>query len=402
MDLDRIGNLLDDRRDGHCLPGGLYKDPQVFNFDLQVMYGTSWLMAGFTCELPKPASYAALTIGKWPVIIIRDRNDVIRAFHNSCRHRGSILCQPGSGSGPKLVCPYHRWTYDLDGSLFAANRMADDFDKSTHGLKPIALEIVAGAMFICFADEPPAFDDFAEKLAIYAAPHKWDVGKVAFQSVLVENANWKLVMENGRECYHCATGHPELARTFPVTMSKHFDVADDVAAQKFLDDMASIGLVTDAVEGDWWQLARFALSAGCVSITMDGQHAVKRLMCDLNGGSIGSMRMAIDPHCFVHATADHTFMFSAMPISPTETHVTGKWIVHKDAVEGVDYTVDHLADLWTRTNLQDKELAENNQLGVNSPGFTPGPYSPDAEMLALRFTDWYCNTGKAYLQTHGN
>jgi Rieske 2Fe-2S family protein len=242
MDLVQIGNLLDTRRDGHCLPGGLYKDPQVFDFDLQVMYGTNWLMAGFTCELPKPGCYVALMIGKWPVIIIRDRNDVIRAFHNSCRHRGSILCQPGSGSGPKLVCPYHRWTYDLDGSLFAANRMADDFDKSTHGLKPIALETVAGAMFICFADEPPPIDDFAEKLAVYAAPHKWDEAKIAFQSVLVENANWKLVMENGRECYHCATGHPELARTFPVGMSKHFDVEGDadLAASAGLPSLARV------------------------------------------------------------------------------------------------------------------------------------------------------------------
>ena len=402
MDLVRIGDLLDARRDGHCLPGGLYNDPQVFDFDLHAMFGTGWLMAGFTCELPRPGSYVALMIGKWPVIIIRDRHDAIRAFHNSCRHRGSILCQPGSGSSPKLVCPYHRWTYDLDGSLFAATRMADDFDKAEHGLKPIALEIVEGAMFISFADTPPAFGDFGAKLATYAAPHKWADAKIAFQSVLVESANWKLVMENGRECYHCATGHPELARTFPVSMSKHFDLEGDAAAQKFLDEMAAIGLATDAVEGDWWQLARFALSAGCVSITMDGQHAVKKLMCDLNGGSLGSMRMAIDPHCFVHATADHTFMFSAMPISATETHVTGKWIVHKDAVEGVDYDVDHLADLWTHTNLQDKELAENNQLGVNSPGFTPGPYSPDAEMLALRFTDWYCNTGKAYLRSHGH
>ena len=402
MDLVRVGNLLDARRDGHCLPGGLYNDPTVFDFDLQVMYGTSWLMAGFTCELPKSGSYMSLTVGKWPVIIVRDRNDVIRAFHNSCRHRGSILCQPGSGSVPKLVCPYHRWTYDLDGSLFAANRMADDFDKAAHGLKPIALEIVTGAMFICFSDQPPAFDDFAEKLAAYASPHNWADAKLAYHSILVESANWKLVMENGRECYHCATGHPELARTFPVTMSKHFDVEGNSGAQKFLDDMATTGLATDAVEGDWWQLARFALSEGCMSITMDGQHASKKLMCDLNGGSVGSMRMAIDPHCFVHATADHTFMFSAMPVSATETHVTGKWIVHKDAVEGVDYTVDNLRDLWTRTNLQDKELAENNQLGVNSPGFTPGPYSPDAEMLALRFTDWYCNTGKAWLRSHGN
>ena len=400
MDLGQIEILLDARRPGHCLPGGLYNDPQVFDFDMQAMFGTSWVMAGFSCELPKPGSYVAQMVGKWPVIIIRDRNNIIRAFHNSCRHRGSILCQPGSGSGPKLVCPYHRWTYDLDGSLFAATRMAEDFDKTDHGLKPIALEIVEGAMFICFANDPPSFDDFREKLSIYAGPHRWTDAKVAFQSVLVEQANWKLVMENGRECYHCATGHPELARTFPVGMSKHFDVEGDRAAQKFLDDMAVNGLTTDAVEGDWWQLARFALSEGNVSITMDGKHAVKKLMCETNDGAIGSMRMAIDPHCFVHATADYTFMFSAMPVSQTETHVTGKWLVHKDAIEGIDYDVDNLTELWTRTNLQDKELAENNQLGVNSPGFTPGPYSPDAEMLALRFTDWYCNTGKAYLAAH--
>ncbi len=401
MDLGRFGALFQARRPGHCLPAGLYNDAQSFAFDMQAAFGTGWLMAGFTCELPKPGSYVAQMIGNWPVVIIRDRAGAIRAFHNSCRHRGSILCHPGSGAAPKLVCPYHRWTYNLDGSLFSANRMADDFDKADHGLKPIALEIAAGAMFVCFADHPPSFAEFGEKLALYAAPHDWENAKVAYQSVLVENANWKLVMENGRECYHCATGHPELARTFPVGMSKHFDVSEDAAAQRFLDTMADCGLATDAVEGDWWQLARFALSEGCVSITMDGSHASQKLMCALNGGAIGSMRMAIDPHCFVHATGDHSFMFSAMPVSATETHVTGKWLVHKDAVEGVDYQVETLAALWTQTNLQDKELAENNQLGVNSPGYTPGPYSPDAEMLAQRFTDWYCRTGTAYVAAHG-
>lgn len=400
MDYGRIGAFLQARRPGHCLPAGLYNDPLTFDFDMEGIFGTSWIMAGFSCELSKPGSYVAQMIGKWPIIIVRDRSGVIRAFHNSCRHRGSILCQPGSGSAPKLVCPYHRWTYDLDGSLFAATRMADDFEKGEHGLKPIRLEIVAGAMFVCFAETPPPFDEFRDKLTAYAGPHNWEKAKVAFKSTLVEYANWKLVMENGRECYHCATGHPELARTFPVAMSKHFDVGQDDAAKQFLSAMKATGLETDAVEGDWWQLARFALSEGCVSITMDGKHAVRKLMCDLNGGAIGSMRLAVDPHCFVHATADHSFMFSAMPVSPTETHVTGTWLVHKDAIEGVDYDVEHLAALWTRTNLQDKWLAENNQLGVNSPGYTPGPYSPDAEMLAMRFTDWYCDTGKAYLDAH--
>jgi glycine betaine catabolism A len=400
VDFERLGGLFEARRAGHTLPAALYTEQSTLDFDMDAIFGCSWLMAGFTCELPKNGAYVALMIGKWPVLIVRGRDGIIRAFHNSCRHRGSLLCQPGSGAAPKIVCPYHRWTYDLDGSLFAANRMADDFDKADHGLKPISIKIVAGAMFICLSAEPPEFDDFAAKLERYAAPHDWGNAKVAFQSTLVEYANWKLVMENARECYHCNTGHPELARTFPVEMSKHFDVGDNLAAQQFLAQMAANGLETDAVEGNWWQLARFALSENCVSITMDGQHAVKRLMCDVNGGAIGSMRMAIDPHCFLHATADHTFMFSAMPVSPTETHVVGTWLVHKDAVEGVDYDVDALADLWTRTNLQDKELAENNQLGVNSLGYTPGPYSPDAEMLAQRFTDWYCDTARAYIAAH--
>ncbi|MGZ2865447.1 aromatic ring-hydroxylating oxygenase subunit alpha, partial [Pseudomonas aeruginosa] len=83
---------------------------------------------------------------------------VIRAFHNSCRHRGSILCQPGSGHAPRIVCPYHNWTYDLEGALLAASRMGEDFDKTKHGLKPLRLEEVAGLLFVCFADEPPPFE----------------------------------------------------------------------------------------------------------------------------------------------------------------------------------------------------------------------------------------------------
>jgi Rieske 2Fe-2S family protein len=112
-------------------------------------------------------------------------------------------------------------------------------------------------------------------------------------------------------------------------------------------------------------------------------------------------KQPVDPHCFVHCTADHVFMFSAMPVGPNGTHVTGKWYVHKDAVEGVDYDVEKLIALWTVTNLEDKALAENNQLGVNSLGYTPGPYSQEAEMLAQRFTDYYCDKARDYIATHG-
>ena len=400
IDLRRIADLVAERREGHCLPQGLYNSADAFDFDMAVAYGRSWIMIGFDCELPRPGSYLSEMIGTWPVLIVRGRDGEIRAFHNSCRHRGSILCQPGSGTVPKIVCPYHRWTYDLDGSLFSAMRMAPDFHKEEHGLRALHLRRAAGAIFICFADEPPPFDDFAEKLEIYLGPQRMENAKLAHHSVISELANWKLVMENGRECYHCATGHPELARTFPVGVKKHFDADGDERLLAFADTMATHALASEAIEGSWWQLARFALNQDVVTLSMSGQHVVRKLMCDVNEGYVGSMRLAIDPHCFMHATADHVFIFSAMPVSPTETHVFGKWYVHKDAVEGVDYDVDGLIELWTRTNLQDKELAENNQRGVNSPGFVPGPYSPDAESLALRFTDWYCEAARRYLAAH--
>ena len=130
MDLERIDALFKQRRAGHTLPQALYTEHGAFDFDMTAIYGQSWLMAGMECELPKAGSYLSMMIGKWPVLITRDREGIIRAFHNSCRHRGSMICATGSGTAPKLVCPYHRWTYDLDGSLFAAGRMPDVFEKS--------------------------------------------------------------------------------------------------------------------------------------------------------------------------------------------------------------------------------------------------------------------------------
>jgi glycine betaine catabolism A len=206
MDVRHIDDLLRERRAGHTLPQALYTNHAAFDFDMSAIYATSWLMIGMECELPNTGSYLSLMIGAWPVIITRDKNSVIRAFHNSCRHRGSMICAVGSGTSPKLVCPYHRWTYSIDGSLFAAGRMPDEFDKSIHGLKPVALKNVEGALFICLADAPPSFDEFGDKLAAYAAPHRLKDAKLAHQSVLVEHANWKLVMENARECYHCGKG----------------------------------------------------------------------------------------------------------------------------------------------------------------------------------------------------
>jgi len=396
-DLRTVEAMLRARRPGHSLPQGLYNGPVAYDFDLHAIFARHWMLAGFEVELPKPGAYVTFSIGPWPVVIVRDRSGVLRAFHNSCRHRGSLVCPGGSGSAARLVCPYHKWTYELTGELVHAGRMPEGFDLSAHSLKPVRLETLAGVIYVCLSDDPPDFAPFREAFAPLLEPHDLLNAKVVCESTLVEKANWKLVMENARECYHCPGGHPELSVTFPIGTSAHFDYGEDQHAKAYEARMDAIGLPRGPVEGEWWQAMRFPLNEGCVSMTLDGQRSVAKLMCPTGEGDIGSLRWALEPNNFCHATGDFVFIFNAMPSGVNETIVTGKWLVHKDAQEGVDYDLENLTALWNCTNLQDRDLAETNQLGVNSLGYTPGPYSPEAESLLVRFTDWYCSTAQAFI-----
>jgi Rieske 2Fe-2S family protein len=400
-DLTDIARLFADRKPGHALPQALYTDPDVYAFDMEAIFRASWIMVGFEAELPKSGSWTSAAIGPWPILLTRDRRGDLRGFHNTCRHRGARICPPGRGNTARLVCPYHRWTYGLSGELVHAARMPADFDMSEHGLNSIHVESVGGILFVCLAETPPPIAEFKRAFEPLLAPHNLADCKLAFESVLVEKANWKLAMENARECYHCPGAHPELARFFPVGASAHFDYGEDRRQDAFAARLEAAGLPIGPVEGGWWQAMRFILNDGFTSMTMDGGFSVKRLMVEAEGGDIGSLRLAVEPNGFTHATADCVFMFSAMPTAPRETTIIAKWLVHKDAVEGVDYTIDDLSRLWTVTNLQDQALVENNQIGVESPGYRPGPYSPEAEALAIRFTDWYCRTAGAYLDHLG-
>jgi glycine betaine catabolism A len=387
--LERIAALLDQRRPGHALPRAFYTDADVFEFDRIAIHQRCWILIGFEVELPKAGAHLALTIAGAPVFVVRGQDGALR---------GSRIVADGKGASARLVCPYHRWTYDLTGALVHAARMGEDFQACDHGLHPIQVETCAGAIYVCLADAPPPFAPFREKLAPMLAPHRLQDAKLAHESVLIERGNWKLAMENARECYHCATSHPELSLTFPTGVSGNFDYGDEARRHAdFNARMASVELEVGPHEDGWWQAIRFPLNEGCRSMTMDGQTAVSKLMVEAGDGDIGSLRWAIEPHGFVHATADFLFMFSAMPLSQKETLITSKWLVHKDAQEGVDYRLEHLTELWNRTNQQDLTLVETNQQGVDSPAFTPGPYCADAEALTMRFTDWYCATARAYL-----
>ncbi|SON58026.1 Anthranilate 1,2-dioxygenase large subunit [Hartmannibacter diazotrophicus] len=396
-DTSAIVHSLDRRRSGHSLPREFYTDRDIYDLDLEAVFEESWLMAGFTCELPKPGNYLAMTIGRTPVVILRDRSGATRGFFNTCRHRGAQLCADGAGRSAKLVCPYHQWTYDLDGKLQHAGEMPEDFDAGAHSLLPIHVEVVAGAIYICLADEAPDFAPFRKCLEPMLAPMGLENAKLAHSYVLVEKANWKLVMENGRECYHCAACHPELGVSFPVGVRDDMSTGDALQMQAYRQRMAGHGLSIGPEDGSWWQIARFPLNEGSITMSRDGLPLVKKPLVDLDGGDVGSLRFAIEPHNFCHALGDFAFMFSAYPVSPEETHVVAKWLVHKDAVEGVDYDLATLVETWDKTNLQDRDLAENNQRGVNGKGYVPGPYSPSAESFVIRFVDWYCERLRAHM-----
>jgi Rieske 2Fe-2S family protein len=330
-----------------------------------------------------------VTVGPHPLLVVRGRDQVIRGFHNTCRHRGAQICAEGGGTLPRIVCPYHRWTYDLDGRLVGAARMPDGLDLKTHGLVPIRIELLEGCIYAALTEDAPDFAPFRDATAPFLRPYQLGQARLAHQSVLIEKANWKLVMENARECYHCATGHPELKVSFPVVFGAGFRVTDGSRNAAYVEAMRGIGLAVGPEVGSWWHVGRYPLNPGVESVSPDGRAVVKSRLFAPTGAAIGGLRWATEPNSFCHVFSDYAFMFAALPVGPQETRVISKWLVAKEAREGVDYTLDDLTTVWTRTNLQDRELAENNQRGINGLGYRPGPYAQGAEELVIRFNDWY-------------
>ncbi len=390
--------LLTGRDPNFSLEQKFYTDPEYYKQDLENIFYKDWLFVGHDCELPKTGSYLTVQIGAYPVVIVRDAQGGIRAFHNSCRHRGSRICAAEKGTAAKLVCPYHQWTYELDGRLLFARQVGPDFKPAEYGLKPVHCETVAGYIYICVADEAPDFGAFRNLVEPYLAPHNIKDAKVAFESSIIEKGNWKLVWENNRECYHCAANHPELCRTYPEAPSATGvqGVMEDPEINQLWKNCASVGLPAqfNMSEDGRYRITRIPLLRDAVSYTMSGKAAVKKPLSDqvAGGTNIGAMLLFNYPSTWNHLMADHAISFRVLPISAEETLVTTKWLVHKDAVEGVDYNLDELTHVWIQTNDQDRQIVEENAVGIRSPAYQPGPYSVEHEGGVMQFLEWYTNT----------
>lgn len=392
---DSVMDLIQKRRPRHALPRELYIDPEVYRQDLQQIWHKDWIFAGHTFEIEKPGQYFTLQIGDYPVAVVRGKDGQVRAFHNACRHRGAKVCEHAQGKVAKMVCPYHKWTYELDGGLLYAGNMGSNFDKSQYGLKTVHCEIVQTYIYVCVAERAPEFEGFRSALSPFIAPHFLDDCKVAFESNLIENGNWKLVFENNRECFHCDGTHPELMNSYVENLSvAGVGGENDPELAEHWNRCESAGMPSRLVmdpEGRY-RMTRIPLSAGAVSYTMDGKPAVTGRLDKSGEPNIGALLYFNYPSTWNHFLGDHALSFRVLPISPTQTLVTTKWLVPSTAVEGVDYQIDRLTKVWLATNDQDRQLVEGTQAGVTSPTYEPGPFSEIAENGVCQFDDWYCET----------
>ena len=380
---------------GHALPRTFYTDPAIFERDLDYMLLRHWFCAGHISSLPNTGAYFLVDLGPESVILSRAADDAIHALLNVCRHRGSRVCvaRSGSAAGGGFTCPYHAWSYGLDGRLRAVREMPDSFRREDAGLKPLSVKVLEGLIFISFSAAPPALDAAARALANTAGTHGWAQAKVAHRARFEIHANWKLAVENYMECYHCQPSHPEFARRHvharPAAQGAELERAARARSEALGIRIANVdgyGLYAPAGQ-ESVAVMRSALFEGHATASPDGQ-PLAPLMGDFSAFDGCSTYFDIGPISDFLAYPDHGLIYRFIPRSVDRTEMEVLWLVHGDAIEGRDYQLERLTWLWQVTSVEDKLIIERNQQGVNSRYYEPGPYSLQEE-YASRFVDWY-------------
>ncbi|MDR4534644.1 aromatic ring-hydroxylating dioxygenase subunit alpha [Glutamicibacter sp. PS] len=410
--LAEIKTLFENRREGYSLEGPFYTDPDLFKVDMEAIFGKHWLFAASIAEIPEPGDYVTLDYGPYSLIVLRNDDGGVNVLHNVCRHRGARVLTEAQGTTGNLVCGYHSWTYSPEGSLIHASSPGEGkFDKNCFALKKAHSRIYAGLIFVCIAEEPPTdFDEVAKIFEPYLAPHDLGKTKVAYQQNIIEEGNWKLVMENNRECYHC-DGHPELACSlFPTwgltdgIIPPHLEEVweRNKTAQADLEARCRrYGLPYEVLEELDTRIAGFRISRESLdgdgeSFSADGHRLSKKLLGDLRDFRLGRCSMHLQPNSWFHFQSDHVITFGAFPINEHQTLVRTTWLVADDAVEGDDYDLEKLTYTWKQTNLQDKNFVELCQVGAASPAYEQGPYMK-SEYQVEAFINWYTQRALEHL-----
>ncbi len=397
--------LIRRQKTGYSLEQPFYRDAEIFERDMERIFNKLWLLVDHESRIPAAGDYFLFDVAGESIIILRGGDGAVRAFYNVCRHRGSRVCLEREGRKRLLVCPYHAWSYNLDGSLKSARLMPEDFDPAGHGLHPCHLRVLDGLIFVCLAEgDPPDFDEEAAPLLPYLRQHDFTKAKVAHRESYPASANWKLVVENFFECYHCIPSHPEYCTVHSRNKTLAYGAGpgsgppgSEEAFQAELDAWNEKAEALGHLTGYWVDpdskarlrsAERMPIKEGSLSETEDGRPAAP-LMSNFKDFDGGCTSLSFNAVSTILAPNDHATLFRFTPRGPTETDMEIIWLVEADAEEGA-YDVEKITWMWHVTTLEDKTIIENNHAGVMSRMYRPGPYSTQ-EAATVRFVEWYLN-----------
>ncbi len=391
---DSVKRIFDDYREGHALPGAVYKDPEIYELEVQNIVLKSWLFVGHQSLVPARGDYFLFEVAGESVIVVRDGQGAVNALLNVCRHRGSRICDLPAGRESRLTCRYHGWTYGLDGSLKAAARVPEGFDKSKFGLRRLHTRVFDGLIFVNFDESPPDFEAFEREMGPPLRPYALDQAKVALRRNYPIASDWKLAVENYCECYHCQPAHPE----YSVAHGRAVPRAEcEAQLGEVMAKAPSVGLTQHFVNRSWlraeqfgleYSFDRYPLFRGHLTGSRDGR-PVAPLLGTITGYDGGTTDLHLGPMTFGLAYCDHVVLYRFTPRGRRLTDCEITWLVNGSAVEGRDYRLDDLIWLWDVTTIADKQIIERNQAGVDSRYYVPGPLSPTMEPFTQQFLSWY-------------
>ncbi|HEY1769433.1 MAG TPA: aromatic ring-hydroxylating dioxygenase subunit alpha [Chthoniobacterales bacterium] len=334
------------------LPQRYFAWPEVFAEERKKIFARRWICLGHISELPNTGDYIVREVAGESVIVVRNQKGALNSYYNVCRHRGTRLCETPQGHSMTLQCPYHAWTYNLDGELIGAPQMetVDHFAKSQYPLRSVEIDSFEGLIFVSLADSPtPLPRVFAPLLGKFA---HWNLPLLhsARQIEYSVRANWKLIFENYSECYHCPLVHPALSRISPSDSAEN-----------------------DLVEGPF--LGGFMRIAQGKSLTLSGN------ACALSVGELEAQDHArvfyysIFPNLLLSLHPDYVMVHQLFPLAPDRTRIVCNWFFHPQAFGRSDFHPEDGIDFWDMTNRQDWHVCELSQLGISSRAYQPGPYS---------------------------
>ena len=371
------------------LPQKYFISPDVFAEEQESIFSKEWLLVGHQSQIPKPGDYIVRQVIGESLIVIRDKDEEIRAFYNVCRHRGTRLIEHRAGEAvcghtSAIQCPYHAWTYGLDGRLIGAPHMDEvpGFDKADYPLHPVNLGVWEGFIFINLNDGEARLRSEAtarQRSGDFISLERWFAplnGKFANWNMSIlrpakrieydVRANWKLMFENYSECYHCPGVHPMLSKVSP------YDSAEN-----------------DLAEGPF--LGGFMKINPGKSLTMSGNACALPIEHDQEHDKESTQRVfyySIFPNMLLSMHPEYVMVHQLWPQSPEQTLIVCDWLFHPDAFARKDFTPEDAIEFWDMTNKQDWHVCELSQQGIASRAYQPGPYS-SRERIPAAWDEYY-------------